>query len=225
MNFQLYLIKTHRINLTNLFIGMLNLNEKNRAYETCYYELVDDKFFKQCPGGMAKGLVRDPFADFRNFPWSNNIEKLNTLLSISSLQNKILTFGNHKAEELIAIKNHCNDKAITIGINYTEDIYPLLLTNVAEYHIWLLKHNRINKNEQDQYNLDHLTYKEQVDYYTHAFNEINLIPRSNIEYLDYNINVEDFFSESKLYNHFANIGINLNNETKQYYRTWQSSSL
>lgn len=222
----LYLIQTHRINLTNLFMGMLILNEGPLVYETCKYSLTaNNKFFQFEPGNMVKHFVSNPAVEFRKISWSQSIDKLKTIVDLAKSKNQILIFGNHNVDELRFLKDYFKSDALTISLNYNEDLYSRLLDNAVAYHIWMLSNGMVEKNSQDQTNLDNLSYNEQMSYYKQVFTQLNLFPQSSSANLDYNIDINDFFDESTMFDHFNSIDINLTDKAKQYYRTWRLSSV
>jgi len=223
MSTKIYLLKTHRINVTNLILGTLTLNESSRFnsnFRPCTYTLTDKKFFIQVEDNMAKHFTSDTQNDFRNINWSTRLLELEEI--VNKIDDQILIFGNHNVENLLAIKNHFGDVALTISTNYDENLYPYLLNNSAEFHVWALQTGYITPNEHDQKNLKLLTNLELVNHYTTAFDSMNLFPRYSQETLDYDINISDCFDENTFFTHLSNIGIVLTDPAKEYYRTWQS---
>lgn len=225
MKYQIYLIKTHRINLTNLFMSTMIVSEGNRVYETCRYDLINGKFFELDVGNMVKNFSDDPVNYFRYLDWSDLIPKLETVISVAQQQNQFLIFGNHDSAQIHKLKNYFGDRIFTIGINYQESLYQRLLRDIAENHIHLIEHDKLAGGES-HHSLSQIWTREQmVNHYMQCFDQISLIPKSSHIDCEYNIDVADFFDETLFKAHFDNIGLPLSPTAIQYYNTWRSSSL
>jgi hypothetical protein len=103
------------------------------------------------------------------------------------------------------LKNHFGQCITTVGINYNKDLYPVLLKNVAEHHVWLN------------------SARETVDYYIQEFGKINLVPECSINNCDYNILVNDFFDVELLSTHFENLGFPFTPSSQEMYNSWHSA--
>jgi hypothetical protein len=215
MSTKIILFKTHKINLTNLAISQIRENSPDSFYDSCHYNLVQNKFFVLQLNNFAKHI-----GDVRNMDWSTNTEYLDKCLA----SEKQLLFGSHDDSQINFLKQYYKSDILTIGINYDIDMYQLLLTNVAEYHIYLLATGQITLSEHDEILLETMDSQNLVKYFANEFDSINLIPKSSFINCDYNILVNDFFDKSKMTDHFNNIGFPFTEESQQYYDQWANSN-
>ena len=196
-------------------ISQIVENSTESFFDSCRYDLVHNKFFVLQLNNFAKNI-----GDVRNLEWSNNTMYLDKCLE----SGKKLIFGSHHDSQIDFLKRHYKSDIMTIGINYGEDMYPLLLKNVAEYHIYLLGNGSIQPNENDEILMETLNHHDLVNYYSTEFNSINLVPHSSFVNCDYNIIVNDFLDKSKMADHFRNIGFPFTEESQKYYDQWFSSN-
>lgn len=211
---RIILFKTHPVNLTNLLIALICNNEYHHAYKACQYEL-NGKFLTVCPGEFAKSFL----GNLRHIDWQQQILTLQQHFESAKKLNQTVIFGNHKSDQIKFLKNKFS-KILTVGVCYDQDLYSLLIKNLAEYHVHCLRQGLVTANHVDKKNLTNLSYSEMVDYYIMAFDQMQLIPVSSNDQFDYNISVNDFFDLSKIQKHLENIGITVSSTTKTFYNTW-----
>lgn len=216
MSTKIFLFKTHQINVTNLAVAQIVENSFDSFYNSCRYKLVHNKFFVLQLNDFARNIGEQP----RNKDWSNSINYLDNCLA----SNKKLIFGSHHDSQIDLLKAHYKSEILTIGINYNEDLYPALLKNVAEFHIYSLNTGSIKPSELDDMLMDSMKYQDLVDYYSKEFDTIKLIPKSSFVQCDYNILVNDFLDKDKMSNHFNNMGFPFTKESELYYNQWISSN-
>ena len=223
MSIKIYLFKTHPINISNLALAQFIENAISKSYGTCQYALKENKFFEQTSGDVANSQFTDPIVGFRTIDWTIP-DNLNSLLQMGKLaQDKFLVIGSSLDNQLAFLKTYFNTTILTIGINYNKSSYQLLLKNMAEYHVYLLKNKLIAASELDQELLTTNSIDQLVNYYTTAFDQKNLIPQNSLYLGDYNIDIEDFFNKSKMIDHFNNLNMPFTNDSLKYYDTWLSS--
>jgi hypothetical protein len=221
MSIKIYFLKTHKINLTNLLVGQLLKNAGESCYGPCEYFL-DGKFIESTLGDFAKFQIQSISKDFRNIKWNEHLPSLNTSISLAKNENKVLIFGNYDSDQLLFLKSQRGSDIKTISIDYTETCYDLLLENLAEYHLYLLKKQTLLPNEQDLELISTLSDQQLIQHYKSKFDLNNYIPHSSITNADYNVFVEDFFNPQLMSNHFDNIGLPFNDESRVFYDSWLS---
>jgi hypothetical protein len=201
----IFLFKTHTINITNLAQTLFFKNIANVSYHACEYAIQENKFITHEKfGNLCKSINPNP-KDWRLLDWTNVIDKLEFQFDIASKQNKNIIFGSHRDDQIAFLKKHFGQHIITIGINYYQDMYPLLLKNVAEHHVWLNSST------------------ETVDYFTQEFDKINLVPRYSITDCDYNILINDFFDFDLMSTHYKNLGFPFTAVSQEMYDSWRSN--
>lgn len=221
MSTKIYLFKTHPINITNLALAQLIENAVGSSYETCSYALIDNKFFKLIVGKFAQKQTDNPSVNFRHIDWSIpvNLSNLNQSVELATAQNKFLIFGSNSTNQIDFLKKYYTNDIVTIGINYNENMYLTLLDNMVKYHIYLLNNNsHISQLDRELFNTK--SSAELIDYYTNAFNQQNLIPRTSVIDCDYTILVDDFLNKSVMAKHYNNLGVPFTIASEQYYDTW-----
>jgi hypothetical protein len=220
MSTKIYLFKTHPVNISNLALAQFIENSIGKSYGACRYTLKENKFFEQIAGAVAKSQTKDPITGFRTINW-NDPTNLNTLIQMVDLaQDKFLIIGSSLNEQITFLKTQFKPNIVTISVNYKESYYQQLLKNMAEYHVYLLKNNPITASTVDQELLLAHSTNQLINYYMLAFDQNNLIPKSNQYFGDYNIDIEDFFNKSKMTDHFSNLNMPFTIDSVNYYDTW-----
>jgi hypothetical protein len=222
MNPIFYLIKTHQINFTNLFVGALCHSEADHALGPCYYSVKPGGFFVLTPGETATALTAQPAVNFRNICWSDKISLLDQQIEQARTQSKILIFGTHHSDQIRYLKTHYQDQCFTIGINYQHHLYETLLNDMAKYHVFLLRTNQLAPSEVDLHNINTLCQQDLVKWYQSEFDRMKLIPYSSDFDGDHNIPVDDFLDSSKFLDHYHQIGFKNSDQFLKYYQTWSS---
>jgi len=221
MSIKIYFLKTHKINLTNLLVGQLLQNAGESCYGACEYYL-DGKFIETILGDFAKSQIQSTGMDFRNIRWNEHLISLDTSVNLAKNENKVLIFGNHDPDQLLFLKSCYGTCIKTISVDYTETSYDLLLENLAEYHLHLLKKQTLLPNEQDLELISTLSDEQLVQHYKSIFDSNKYIPHSCITDSDYSVFVEDFFNPQLMSNHFNNIGLPFNDQSRNFYDSWLS---
>lgn len=227
MSINLYVINTFPINITNLFLGTI-FNSDKRVLGPCQFNIKENGILDVQIGKTVDALSSSPEYEFRNIEWHNKIKikKMNVLCRDAEKQNKFLMLGSHHETQISYLKKYYREKCFTIGLFYNENLYDILLENMARYHIFLLKYKKIQINEHDAQNLKILNYKDLIAHYMHTFDQQKLISKCfNLKYknYDYIINISDFFDKDKLLSHYNNIGFQDSAKSKEYYDHWYYS--
>lgn len=221
MQSKIYLFRTHKINLANLFLSMVYHNNKNLAFKPCYYNITGGKFFTVDIGEFAEECQRLTQTSFRNINWAEHVDILNPFLEQAQQSNQSLVFGCHSDEQIDFLKQKFGNDVYTIGVDYDQDLYPTLLKNAAEYHVYLLDNNQLEFNDADRQLLS-LPYRDRVDAYMNSFDQINLFPHSSSAIRDYNVNVADFTDPELMMSHVQNVFGTIDKTTADYYQQWLS---
>jgi hypothetical protein len=158
--------------------------------------------------------------NFRTIDWSTIISSLDSYVQRAQQQVKFLIFGTSRDDQIDFLKQHYNSTIITIGINYTDTIYQKLLHNLAEHHVYKLKHNQTPVTDHDKEILNSLNISDAILHYVNSFDQLALIPTSSNIDCDYNISIEDFFDKSKMSKHYNNLSIPFTNTSQEFYDSW-----
>lgn len=215
----IYVFRTHKINLTNLFLGILYVSAGAQVHGPCYYSINNDGFFDLIEGDFARHMCENPSDNFRNIDWPNNIDRLHEILD---RVNKHLIFGSHHVDQIQYLKSQFGNKSITVAVNYDPDDYDLLLKNLAQNHVRLLQSNMIQANQHDQDLMLKLGNTDLVQHYQHEFDRMRLIPVSISDTFDYVIKVKDFYNKNKVADHVTNLGFEFSESAQKYYDYWIS---
>jgi hypothetical protein len=223
MSTNLYLFKTHAVNISNLAVSfsILNAKERDKSHQSnCTYKILDNTFFDVKYGPLFRIMnTIEPDINFRKINWKYHNQNLEPFLNSAMQSKQILIFGSSVSEQLDFFKNQFGSKVFTIGINYDENLYNLLLNYMAKYHYYLLDSDCLEKSDVDTEILQ-LPYASIIDYYSKAFDQLNLIPKSSFYNGDYNINIIDFFSKERMIKHFNNINLPFTDNTLLQYNRW-----
>ena len=197
----IFLFKTHPINLTNLAQTLLLFNAKDNSYEACSYS-IDTKFIRHDELGQFAKSMRTDYESWRYQDWKLSLDILENKIDAAIDKNKTIIFGSHRNDQIYFLKDYFQNKITTIGINYKEDLYDLLLRNVAEYHVYLN------------------SSLESVNFYIDKFHSINFIPKQSITSCDYEIMINDFFNQDKMTEHYKVLGYPFTEQSIQIYKSW-----
>jgi len=218
----IYLIKTHKINLSNLFLLLLLENLKDFSFNACEYTLQNKFIVLEKLGNFAQSVIPDPKNNLRFANWKDYLDLLNQQVSIAQAQNKKIIFGSHHDDQIDFLKNHYKDEITTIGINYTDNLYFKLLQNVAEFHLFQLKNQQIAINNYDRHLLNTKSDLELVEYYSIEFDKLNLIPITYQSQFDYNISIDDFYNFDSIKKHFGNLNISTVDNSYYLWKKWNN---
>jgi hypothetical protein len=218
----LCLLKTYPINFTNLFLAGICHSHGN-ILGPCQYRVSTQGFFDTDIGSTARVLSPiDPSTSFRRLSWSDPklLSILDNLIDQCKDRHKILCFGSHQTENLELLKSRYGDQSLTIGLSYQQDLYPLLLDNLARYHVFLLERGLISPNQSD---LDHMRDLEKpalIEHFRCEFDRMELIEKQSVINLDYNLDMRDFLDIDCLTGHYVNLGFDNAKRFRQYCSTW-----
>ena len=221
MSIKIFLLKTHKINLTNIVVAQLIKNAGQQCYSPCEYSL-SDKFIDITLGEFAKSQHSVTDQQVRYIDWTAHIDKLEASVALATQQNKFLIFGTHDPHQLNFLKNYFGESIFTISVNYQPNSFSLLIKNMSEYHVHLLKLNSLPITEIDQKLLESSTDQQLISHYQFEFSNLKLIPQSSITKADYSIPVDDLFNKSSMSDHFINIGLPFTQKSESYYDSWLS---
>ena len=218
MSTPLYVFTAHQVNIANLVQYHIVNYTPEKFYKNCtYYN--DGKFLFSDAGDAVKeiALVTDN-TPIRRTDWSPHIELLTEYIEQATKHNQYMLFANHNLEQITLLKQHFGSAMKVVCINYDQNLYPYLLKNMAQYHVYLLTHNKIHTTETDSLVLKNLSTA--VEYYSEAFDQMNMIPKSSISTGDYNIYIDDFFNHKLMTEHFDNLGFPVDNARPGLYHSW-----
>ena len=222
MSIKIYLLKTHKINLTNIVAAQLIENAGDSCYGPCLYSL-DGKFINTVPGEFAKFQIQSTGKDGRYIHWASYMDSLNTSVDQAANENKFLIFGSHDAEQLSFLKSYYDKDIMTIAVNYYDSNYELLMQNLVEYHLHLLKTQVLAPSAHDNELLSTLSNYQLLSHYKSEFDTHSLIPHTSVTAADYTINVDDLFSPNHMSIHFNNIGLPFTDTSRVFYDSWLSA--
>jgi hypothetical protein len=221
MSTSIYLFKTHQINISNLALAQALENAGDLCLDRCYFTLEDNKFFKVVTGKFVNSHLLN--SDFRYIDWETNIDSLNLYIQQAKQQKKFLIFGTALDDQINFLKKYFGDSITTIGVDYTESIYQKLLYNLAEYHLYKLKHNLTVITDHDRKILSSLSVADAVSHYANSFDQLALIPHSNSTVSDYNILINDFADKNKMSAHYNDLSIPFTDNSQVFYDTWSAN--
>jgi hypothetical protein len=214
----IYVIKTHSANLSNLFQAIMLQSAGQSAYKPCKFLVTPEGFFELVLGDFVKQVCSDdPATNFRRINWADCIDDLHQL---HRTINQHLIFGSHRADQIDYLKTQFGQNLTTIAINYSVDTYPLLIENMARYHVYLLINKIIQPTVHDTDLMKFLSKQELVYHYQGAFDQMKLIPTSCQDTFDYSIDIADFVDKEKVGNHLAQLGLALSSSASSMYNEW-----
>ena len=223
MSIKLYLVRTHKIGITNILTALITKTLADTVYLPCQFTL-DQKFINITEGEFTLNFPR---TQIRHTVWNSSTptEYLtyldNSVLSAVE-QNKVVTLGCHDDSSIAYLSSRYLD-IITTGIYYTDNDYLTLLHHNAEYHVHMLQNNIIVPNDNDIKLLNSLDTARLVDHYTIEFDKQNLIPQSTDPVCMFNISYTDLFDRKKVQNFFDAIGLPLTKDSQDFYDSWLSA--
>lgn len=222
----LCLLKTYPINVTNLFLAGICHSQPN-ILGSCQYAFNDQGFFELEIGSTVRMLSPTcPETSFRRLCWNdrNLLDQLDSLLDICEQQQKILCFGSHQTADIQYLKSRLGERCITVGITYQENLYSLLLDNMARYHIFMLEQRMIEPNQWDQEHMHALERPALIQHYVTEFDRQNLIEHESQLNLDYNFIMDDYFDPDRLVEHYMALGFDREDRFREYHSEWLSAS-
>jgi hypothetical protein len=187
------------------------------AHGPCTYTVSPQGFFDIVEGIFAKQMCQKPSKTFRDIDWSKQIDKLHDIYHNTD---KHLIFGSHHIEQIDYLKKQFGKDCVTVALNYTVDDYKFLLNNLAENHVRLITCGKLQPTAHDSMLVQTLTNSELVQYYQQEFDQMELIPRSVSDSLDYTINIMDFFNKQQVLQHITELGFDASDTVQQYYDYW-----
>jgi hypothetical protein len=220
---QIFLVKTHNIDLTNILGAVIIKNSPGRWLDICDYQLADKFLEISAAGIMVREQGRADTTEFRNIGWSTRISDLEDYLDQAQSRGQQLLFGTHDLGEFEKIKNHFRDQLTTMTINYSVQDYPLLLTNVAEYHVYRLRHNQLPCTEVDRELLARFSDRDLIQEYVRRFHHDELIPQSHSVTADWSIDIPELFQEQSLDLRLQELDLGFNESGREFYRQWRSN--
>jgi len=218
----IYLLKTHQINVSNLVQALLFKNAINFSLDPCSYTLINNRFFQPILGKFVKRYSASS-EDFRMIDWTNKISALSEDIALIKSQNKIIISGANQDNQINLLKKHFGSDIISVGINYTNNIYQNLLNNLVETHIYKLNNGLLPMTDRDQSIMTSMSAIDSFNYYINAFNDIKLIPNSHVNQYDYNIYIDDFTDKIVMSTHFRNLNLPFTPESSAFYDFWLSN--
>lgn len=218
----IYVARTHRINLTNIFVAVLIESAGQQVHGPCYYSVTPTGFLDQIPGDFAQTMCEDPITQTRNIDWASNIDRLRAYHTAAG---KHLIFGSHHPDQIQYLKTQLTDQSCTVAMNYDTDDYDRLLHNLARDHVRLLQAGRLEASIHDQDLMDTLTATQLVGHYAQEFDRMQLIPRAVSDTFDYQIRVKDLYNKSRMTQHVRDLGFEFSALAESYYDHWLSRQI
>lgn len=221
MSVNLYVVKLKPINMFNLPLALLNEALGNRVYDSCKCSIDDVGQIVIDIGKFAHSHSDDPANKFRTIDWSTSIDNLETSIADAVSQGKVLLFGTYRQDQIDYLKNHFGDTIVTVGVEYNEDMYPTVLTEFAKKHIALLKTGHITMTEYDSIVMDK-SPDDILSYYYHAFDQQQLVSRTELADCDLMIPLDDFYNIDAMQQHIEQLGILFNTAAVDFYNQWST---
>jgi hypothetical protein len=217
---KIYLFKLRPINLYNLPLGLFHLNANTSVYDPCTFNINDQGLIELIPGNFVKHFTNNQPKNFRHLDWHPLLPKLVLSIEQAKKKNQIITIGTYQPDQLSCLKNTFQSDLISIGVDYDESSYPILLKNLSTQHLFSLRNNLIVGSDHDQELLKSKSTTELIDYYISAFDQLNLIPTSDSNDCDYHINLHDLFDKSAMTSHFINLKYPFTKNSELFYDRW-----
>jgi hypothetical protein len=222
MSNNIYLFKTHRINLLEIAGVQMIKNAPDQFFPICQYELTDKFLTISHPGKMVRDTMpsNSDYTFFRKIDWSNSNYLENCLLEADQ-QGRHVMFGTHRDDQIEYISSRYPGKVKTLAVTYTTEHYDLLINSLVEYHIHLLTNKKIILSELDQQNLQNLSARRLFLYYKKSFTENKLIPEESQTKADYTIDISQLFDEKLFSSWLTSVGFPFSDTGLNFYRQWQ----
>jgi hypothetical protein len=215
----IYLLKLRQINAFNLPIALLFQSADTLAFEPCTFSINDLGFINITIGNFVKPHCDNPTQEFRFIDWSQNLESLTQSLNQATAQNQNLIIGTYRSDQMKFLKNHYGDQVLTIGIDHTESSYNSLLQVLAKQHVYYLESGMLPITDVDQQILTNITINK-IDYYANAFDQQQIIPKSDVGNYEYSILFEDFYNQKTMAHHLTQLNLPFNNKSLEFYNQW-----
>jgi hypothetical protein len=222
MSTNIYLFKTHRINLLEIAGVQMIKNAPEKFFPICQYEL-DGKFLSiKQNGRMVDDLISRNCAitDFRKVTWSQYKEYLDQCISTAIKNNQNILFGTQRQDQFDYLSNQYPDIIKTLAVTYKSDSYDFLLKNVAEYHIYLLVNGKLKMNQQDQTMFKFLAEQEIAEFYKNSFDKLGIIPRESPSTADHTIDVLELFNPDYFSRWLKSLGFGFTDQGLEFYKKW-----
>jgi hypothetical protein len=219
MSVNLYVVKLKPINIFNLPLALLNAALAERVYDSCSCSIDSNGDIIIDIGKFAHAHSSDPTSKFRTIDWSEQIANLENSIANAVLQGKVLVFGTYRQDQIDYLKDHFGDAIVTVGVEYNENMYPLVLTEFAKKHIRLFELGQVAVTEYDS-NIMDSAFDDRLSHYYHAFDQQQLVPRTALDKCDLVIPLNDFYSIDAMQQHIKKLGILFNTATIDLYNQW-----
>ena len=221
MSVNLYVVKLKPINIFNLPLALLNAALADRVYDSCSCSIDSDGGIIIDIGKFAHTHSSDPANKFRTINWAEQITDLEISVASAISQGKVLVFGTYRQDQIDYLKDHFGDTIVTVGVEYNENMYTLVLTEFAKKHIRLLGLGQVPITEYDS-NIMSGSFDDRLSYYYRAFDQQQLVPRIELDKCDLIIPLDDFYSINAMQQHIKKLGILFNTATIDLYSQWLS---
>ena len=219
MSVNLYVVKLKPINIFNLPLALLNAALAERVYDSCSCSIDSDGDIIIDIGKFAHAHSNDPTSKFRTIDWSEQIADLEISVADAVSQGKVLVFGTYRQDQIDYLKDHFSNAIVTVGVEYNENMYPLVLTEFAKKHIRLLELGQVAVTEYDS-NIMDSSFDNRLSYYYQAFDQQQLVSRTSLDKCDLVISLNDFYSIDAMQQHIKKLGILFNTATIDLYNQW-----
>jgi hypothetical protein len=223
MSTKLYLVRTHKVSITNIFTALLTKILAEKFYYPCDYVL-ESKFVVN---KIGKFTANFPHPNIRHIIWNDQTPTeyfayLETCFEKAFDQSQIVGLGCHDDASVLYLSKKYSPYVVTAGVYHTQEHYHDLLRHTVEYHVYNLKNNLIDPSGFDIDLIQKLQTSELVDYYACAFASQNLVPESSEPVCDYNMVFHDIFHKSKVQNFFNTMGLSMSDSSLDFYDSWIS---
>jgi hypothetical protein len=220
MSVNLYVVKLKPINIFNLPLALLHQALGNKVYDSCCCSIDNTGNIVIDIGKFALAQTNDPVNNFRTINWEDGLANLEASVDGAISQNKVIVFGTYKQDQIDFLKNHFKESIITIGVEYSENIYPKLLTMFAKKHIEHMVIGQLPMTEYDSDILAANSFDDAVAHYSKAFDQQELVPRTELDRCDLIIPLDDFYNITAIQQHIERLGILFNAPTVDFYNQW-----
>lgn len=167
---------------------------------------------------------------WRNINWPNNITALEEFLTAETRHIWLATVYEKQASPM---KEYFGNRIKTVAVNYTKDMYPVVLENWARFNATLYLNGDIRQRsamiDSQFINLPSnlpSDFLELTDYFR---SNVELfrdgLPQEITNHADYVIDLKDLYNESVFFNHLAQLGTLPTPKSVIYYNEWYNRQL
>jgi hypothetical protein len=222
MSVNLYVCKLEPINLFNLPMALLHEAICDQLYQSCKCSVTADGDIHIDIGAFAQTQTDNPDKKFRYIDWTTSIIDLKRQITDAQLHEKIIIFGTYRQDQIDYLKKQFGNTIITIGSEYRENSYPILLTMLAKKHLALMAAGQVPITEYDRKILNTESNDQIIQHYARAFDSQQLLARANTDNCELVIPIDDFYDTSLMIQHLSRLNVGNLTLAKNFHECWLS---